>query len=154
MVGILKEILIAEDAGTSMVSFPFADLEAGKGIIGDRYYRGKGTFSQILAGKPDVEVTLIENEEILAFDQVSHLGYKAQHFRRNLVTEGIRLNELEGKEFIIGEVQLKGIRLCEPCGHLSKQLDAQIMKHMVHKAGLRAQILRGGRLVVGSPIMI
>ena len=122
MQGIVTEILIAKNAGDALTPQDSASIEAGRGIVGDRYYEGKGTFSEKLKGTPDVELTLIEMEEINAFNTVTQQSLKPSDFRRNIVTQGIKLNDLVGAEFSIGEVRLKGIRLCEPCAHLSSIL--------------------------------
>ena len=148
MIGFVKDILIAEKSGETPYSIPSAILEAGKGIVGDRYHAGEGEFSQAFEGSPALEVTLIEQEEIDAFERVTGLGYTAIDFRRNIVTENVRLNDLVGKEFYIGEVKLRGIKLCEPCGYLAARLGDEVLTDMLHKAGLRAQILVGGRIQV------
>lgn len=111
-----------------------------------------GTFSEALEKNGDFEVTLIETEEIYSFNKKTGLAYEASAFRRNLVTSGIRLNDLVGKEFSVGEARLYGVRLCEPCGYLAGLLGERIMDHMVHKAGLRAVIRRSGRVVVGDGV--
>ena len=121
-----------------------ASLVAGKGIEGDRYFTGKGTFSKQLQGNPSVEVTLIEKEEIDKFNNEHGQQQNDGDFRRNIVTTGIRLNNLVDKEFTIGSVKLKGIRLCEPCDYLAKTVNALVLPHMVGRGGLRAQILMGG----------
>lgn len=69
------------------------------------------------------------------------------------MTAGIRLNDLVGREFMVGEARLKGVRLCEPCAHLSGFLGDAIMQHIVHKAGLRAQILADGDINVSDPVV-
>jgi len=153
MNGIVKDVLITGDAGDDLVSQESAELESGKGLVGDRYYLSKGTFSEKLDGTPDVEVTLIEQEEIDAFNDITGHGYSGQDFRRNIVTEGIHLNDLVGKSFNIGSVKLKGTRLCEPCTHLSAVLGTEIMQHMVHKAGLRAQIIVGGTINISDEVI-
>jgi MOSC domain-containing protein YiiM len=145
---IVYDILIGKEAGSELVSQKEAEFEAGKGIVGDRYYNSLGTFSKKLKGKPDAEVTIIEQEEIDAFNRITGLQYTGKHFRRNLVTKGIRLNDLVGNEFYLGEVKLLAIRLCEPCAYLASIIGDQIMQHMVHKAGIRAQILSSGHLKV------
>lgn len=154
MNGKVLEILIAEAAGEEVQSKDEAILEVGKGIVGDRYYFSKGTFSEILAGKPDAELTLIEKEQIDQFDLISGCSYKSQDFRRNIVTEGIDLNHLVGKDFLIGSVRIYGIRLCEPCSYLAGLLDNKIMENMIHKAGLRAQILSNGTICVNQEIKL
>ena len=152
MSGIVKDILLAEIAGADLVSSSTAVLETGKGIVGDRYYLSQGTFSERLQDLPDFEVTLIEQEQIDSFNTKTGLGYSGNDFRRNIVTSGIELNNLVGKEFVIGNVMLRGVRLCEPCAHLSAILGPEIMSHMVHKAGLRAQILVSGQIGISDLI--
>jgi MOSC domain-containing protein YiiM len=144
MSGAVKAILCAENAGEVMFPNDHAELQAGKGIVGDRYYSSQGTFSKDLADTPDFHVTLIEQEQIDKFNQKTGFFYSGTDFRRNIVTTGIDLNELEGKVFTIGTLRLKGVRLCEPCAHLANILGAELMEHMVHKAGLRACILDSG----------
>lgn len=152
MNGIVKDILLAERAGDSLFSAQKADLHAGKGIIGDRYYLSQGIFSEDLAELPDFEVTLIEQEQIDKFNTTTGLAYSGTDFRRNLVTKDINLNELVSKDFFVGKVKLRGIRLCEPCAHLSAMIGAQVLEHMVHKAGLRAQIIVGGEIHISDLI--
>jgi len=146
------ELYIAESASEPMQSIGLVQLEAGKGIVGDRYYSEQGTFSERLAGLPDKELTLIESEEVEAFNREQGFSFGYGEFRRNIVTQGVRLNELEGKEFTLGGVRLKGIRLCEPCAHLANILVPEIMPALVHKTGLRAQILSSGDVQLGDSL--
>lgn len=148
------DILITDSAGTPLKSQQQAELVAGQGVVGDRYYLKTGTFSEKLAGLPDAELTLIEREEIDAFNEKTNLGYSYADFRRNIVTEGVRLNDLVGKPFFVGDVELEGIRLCEPCAHLANILSGEIMQHMVHKTGLRARIKTSGSINTDSTIRI
>jgi len=136
-----------------MQLLPEAVLVEGSGILGDRYCSGTGTFSQKLAGKPDRELTLIESEEIETFNAQGLLGYPNSAFRRNVVTAGIRLNALVGKEFTLGTTRLRGIRLCEPCSHLAALLGQHVLQHMVHRAGLRAAVVQGGTIRPGDPVV-
>ena len=152
MPGTLSEILISDRANGQMSSKPLAEFITGKGIVGDRYFENIGTFSEKLKGLPDCEVTLIEIEEILSFNKKTNLNYSPSDFRRNLVTSGIRLNNLVDKTFNVGTLQLKGIRLCEPCAHLSSLLGKEVLNQMVHKAGLRAQIIQGGVVKIGEQV--
>ena len=140
------EIYIAEQAGSPMLEREQIQLERNKGIIGDRYASDCGTFSEKLAGLPDKEITLIESEMVAAFNSEQGFDYNPADFRRNLVTEGVRLNELVGKEFSVGDIRLKGIRLCEPCAHLAGVLTKEILPALVHKAGLRVQIIEDGTI--------
>ena len=123
----------------------------GRGLVGDRYFAAEGTFSPH-PQTPDFELTLIEREKIEAFARESGLPFTASHARRNVVTEGIALNDLEGTEFMIGEVRARGMRLCEPCTYLAKSSFPETLVGLVHKAGLRAQILAAGVIRVGDTI--
>ncbi|ARN73373.1 MOSC domain-containing protein [Oceanicoccus sagamiensis] len=147
-------LFIAEDGEAPMQAVDTVQLESGKGIVGDRYYHDKGTFSEKLAGLPDRELTLIESEKIADFNQTFGFDFSSGDFRRNIVTEGVDLNSLVDQEFSIGAVRLRGIRLCEPCAHLAGVLVPELLPGMVHKAGLRAQILEDGLINISDPIQI
>lgn len=125
----------------------------GQGLEGDRYFAGAGTFSPPHP-KPDFEITFIEQEQIEAFARESGLPFTSLHARRNIVTEGVSLNDLAGKEFLVGEVRIRGIRLCEPCNYLAKISFPETLKGLVHKGGLRAQILSEGLIRVGDTIRV
>jgi len=84
----VEAILVSETAGGDMSRVAEAELIAGKGIVGDRYFFARGTFSDKLAASGDFELTLIEQEEVDAFNQLSDLNYGAEHFRRNIVKGG------------------------------------------------------------------
>ena len=94
----------------------------------------------------------IELETIEAFAREANLPFTSLHARRNIVTEGVSLNDLAGKEFYVGEVRIRGIRLCEPCTYLAKISFPETLKGLVHKGGLRAQILSEGMIRVGDAI--
>lgn len=144
MTGNIDAIYIAKTGGGSMEYLQEAELIAGEGIVGDRYYSKAGTFSKKLKDLPDREVTLIEAEEIDRFNAREGLSLNYGDMRRNIITRGIRLNDLVGREFQVGEVTLKGIRLCEPCAHLAKVVTPKVLPAMVGRAGLRACIVSGG----------
>src|SRR3954447_18011044 len=113
------QIITADSPESEMISRSEARAMPGKGLEGDRYFCGIGTFSPS-PHKVDFEITFIERENIEAFARGSGLPFTAMHARRNIVTEGIRVNDLAGKEFWVGEVLVRGIRLCEPCSYLAK----------------------------------
>jgi MOSC domain-containing protein YiiM len=140
----LVAAFISPEAEAPMQSVGEVHLEASRGIVGDRYYLGTGTFSEKLRGKPDSEVTLIESEQIDHFNNLSGLNLGYGEPRRNLVTVGVGLNELVGVRFSVGAVVLEGIRLCEPCAHLASVVADQVLPTLVHRAGLRAKIIKGG----------
>jgi hypothetical protein len=100
--GCVTEILIAASPASEMVPIARVRAVPGKGLEGDRYFLGKGTFSP-RPQKPDFEITLIEQENVEAFATESGLAFTASQARRNVVTRGIRLNELVGQEFCVGE---------------------------------------------------
>jgi MOSC domain len=144
-------IYTASVSGSRLRSVPRAELEAGKGLVGDRYYLGVGTFSKKIMA-PDAEITLVESEEIERFNSNEQAAHSPGEFRRNIVTRGIKLNGLVGKRFLVGAALLEGKRLCEPCAHLAKLVRAPVVEGMVHRAGLRAQILTGATVRVGDEI--
>lgn len=136
-----------------MISVPEAEAVAGRGIKGDRYFEKRGTFSPD-PHKVDFELTMIEKEKVEAFSLSSGLPFTVKEARRNLVTEGIELNELVGREFYIGDSKLKAIRLCEPCNYLAKTTYPETLKGLVRKGGLRVQILESGMIRLGDKIRI
>lgn len=150
--GNVTGIYIAHKAGDDMVSVKEATLEAGKGILGDRYYYQTGTFSDNDTGLNDREVTLIESEKIQAFNAEYSMQISEGQFRRNIVTQGVDLNALVGADFSVGGVYLRGVRLCEPCAYLANLLVPEVVKGLLHKAGLRARIVSGGPIKLGDDI--
>ena len=155
MSGKIVNLLISKSVESSMLNVNQMVLEVGKGIFGDRYYNQEGTFSNKEKIEPDRDVTLIEIEKINQLNEEHNLNITAEDFRRNIVVSNCDLNSLVGKEFQIGEVVLKGIRLCEPCKYLADKLnEKKALTEMVHKAGLRAQIIKGGSIDLTSQLEI
>ena len=146
MSGTIIAIYIAPEASAPMQAISEARLEAGQGIVGDRYHAAIGTFSEELRQNGDFQVTLIEAEQVDQFNRTTGLALDYGAPRRNVVTRGIDLNSLVGKEFSVGSVRLQGIRLCEPCSHLAKMVAKEVLPHLVHRAGLRAKILESGTI--------
>jgi MOSC domain-containing protein YiiM len=149
----VAEILIATSPAASMESRAHARAIPGVGLEGDRYALGMGTFSQT-PQRPDFELTLIETEAVEAFARESGLLFTAAHTRRNILTRGIALNDLVGMEFSIGAVRIRGLRLCEPCNYLAKTTFPEVLRGLVHRGGLRAQILSEGVISVGDEIHV
>jgi hypothetical protein len=143
LAGTVEAVLIAPEAELPLVRVEQAEAVAGKGLEGDRYHRGRGTFSGPGRG---YELTLVEAEALEAVD----LGW--EDARRNLVTRGIALNDLVGRRFTIGPVECIGRRLAEPCAHLERLSRPGILRPLVHGAGLRADILVGGHIAPGDRI--
>lgn len=153
MSGKIVNLLISKDVKSPMQKVNQIVLEEGKGIYGDRYYYQKGTFSNKGEIEPDRDVTLIEIENIDAFNTEFNEDFKAEDFRRNIVVSNCDLNSLIGKEFQIGRVVLKGIRLCEPCNYLSTKLNNKnLLTGLNKKAGLRAEIIKGGSIEMTSQV--
>jgi MOSC domain-containing protein YiiM len=121
----------------------------GAGLQGDRYFLKQGTFFK---AAPDFELTLIEAEAIEAAAREYKVSLPPGEVRRNVVTRGVPLNHLVGRDFLIGGVKVHGIRLCEPCSHLEALTGAPVIKALRHRGGLRAQILTEGVIRVGDAV--
>ena len=146
------EILIAGSPSAGMEARQAVTAVPGRGLEEDRYFFGIGTFSPH-PQKPAYELTLIQQEHIEEFRKATGLPFTARQARRNIVTAGVDLNSMVGRDFSVGEVLLRGIKLCEPCEHLAKTSFPQVMRDLVNKGGLRAQILRGGKIHVGDSVV-
>jgi MOSC domain-containing protein YiiM len=146
--GRLISIQVAERAAGPMRALTAVRAIGGLGLEGDRYFARTGTYSK-KAG-PDREVTLIELEAVEALRRDYGVELDPKDSRRNLVTQGVALNHLVGREFTIGEVKFRGIRLCEPCSHLATLAAREVVPGLVHRGGLRAAILTDGVIRVGD----
>jgi hypothetical protein len=124
-------------------------VRAGRGLVGDRYAEGTGTFSQ--SQRRGQDLTLIESESL---DRVAAdgLSLSMADARRNIVTRGIDLNELIGHYFTIGAVTCYGSRLAEPCAHLERLTSRGVLRALVHRGGIRADVLSDGELRIGDTI--
>ncbi len=148
--GEVVAIHVAAAAKGSMVSVTEVRAVPGKGLEGDRYFSKVGTYSNNPSSGRDV--TLIEIEAIEALKRDYGIELFPGDSRRNIVTRGVQLNHLVGQEFKIGEVTLCGTRLCEPCAHLQKLTQQGVMRGLVHRGGLRTEIITGGIIRVGDKI--
>ena len=126
-----------------------AEAIPGSGLEGDRYASKLGTFYK---PQPDYELTLIESEAVEALRRDYDVALAPGDARRNIVTRGVPLNHLVGREFHLGGVKIRGIRLCEPCDHLQRVTGASVIKGLLHRGGLRAQILSKGTIRVGDVV--
>lgn len=147
--GVVSAIFIAAEATAPMASVPEVRAVAGVGLEGDRYSRNAGTFTP---KPPSQHLTLVESEAIAASARDYKIEIAAGESRRNLLTSGIALNHLVGREFRIGGVRARGIRLCEPCGHLENLTGKEMIKALRHRGGLRAEILSDGIIKIGDTI--
>ena len=147
--GQIDSIHIAVTAKAAMQAVDHVRAIPGVGLEGDRYALKTGTFYK---PQPEFELTLIEAEAIEAILREYKLVMAAGEARRNLVTRGVPLNHLVGREFSIGPVKVRGIRLCEPCSHLEAITGQPVIKGLRHRGGLRAQILTESVIRVGDPV--
>lgn len=145
-------IYVASDAGAPLIAVDEVRAVPGKGLVGDRYFGGTGTFSA--KAKAGREITLIERESIDAIARESDIQIDPGEARRNIVTEGVALNHLVGEKFKLGEVEIWGERLCEPCTHLENLTVKGVREALVHRGGLRGRILTEGVIKAGDPVVI
>lgn len=144
-VGAVAAILTAPEAEGPLAGVEVVEAIAGQGLAGDRYSEGRGTFS----GPGDgYQLTLVEAEVLESID------LPWDQARRNIVTRGIALNSLVGHRFTVGAVECIGRRLAEPCAHLEKLARPGLLRPLVHRGGLRADILGGGAITIGDQIRI
>jgi MOSC domain-containing protein YiiM len=149
--GSVKEVFIARESGQPMISLPVVRACADRGLEGDRFFRE----SWQAINRSDKSVSLIEDEVLelaakeLGLDSIGILT------RRNIVTRGVPLIELLGREFCVGNVRMRGIRLFEPCGHLVAVTKLPgIFKALEHRSGLKAAILSDGEIRVGDGVAL
>jgi MOSC domain-containing protein YiiM len=148
--GEVVSIHLIHAAGGKATSVAQAKALPGKGLEGDRYGAGVGSYSN--KPGPSRELTLIEAEALEGLKRDDGLDLAPGDSRRNVVTRGVALNHLVDREFFVGEVRAKGIRLCEPCARLAALTDPKAHPGLIHRGGLRAQILTEGVIRVGDPL--
>lgn len=124
----------------------------GRGLEGDRYFLRAGTYSP--KEGVDREITLIETEALEALLRDYGVALEPAETRRNVATRGVPLNHLVGRVFRVGEATARGLRLCEPCSHMERLSGKRIRAGLVHRGGLRAQILTEGRIRVGDEVIV
>jgi len=135
----VEAIHIGPEEAQPLHAVDSAQALAGKGLEGDRHYREAGA-------KPGQALTLVEAEN------VEDVGLAPGETRRQVTVRGVRLNDLVGKRFRVGEVECYGSHLCEPCAHLQEMTRPGIIKELAHRAGINADILVGGMIRVGDEI--
>jgi MOSC domain-containing protein YiiM len=148
--GVVVAIHIAQEAAGPMVAVPEARAIPGQGLEGDRYFRNVGTYS----ARPGTgrQLTLIEVETLEALNREAGITLSSGASRRNIATRGVALNHLVGKQFQVGGVLLEGVRLCEPCAHLEGLTQQGVLSGLVHRGGLRANILTEGTIRLGEAV--
>ena len=141
------KIGITELNNREIVEVNTIDLIAGKGVIGDRHFKDYND--------PYNHLSIIESESIDEYNKKYNLNIPYLNFRRNIITRGIKLNDLIDKKILIGNVQLNVIDLCRPCRHLSEKLGKDnIIKELLRKGGIRCEILNDGKISTGDQIKI
>jgi MOSC domain-containing protein YiiM len=147
--GIVEHIHIADKRGAPVHAVGSIEVVKGIGIVGDRNELRPGEWDDSHIGE---ELTLVEAESLenLARDHDIHL--KPGETRRNVTTRGVRLNDLVGRRFRVGEVVVEGVELCEPCTDLQRMVGKPIIKALLHRAGLRALLVTSGTIRTGDPV--
>jgi hypothetical protein len=143
--GVIEAIFVAAEAAAPAQALQSVRALAGHGLEGDRHVAGTGTFP---SGLPGSALTLIEAEVCESFAP----PLSATEHRRNVVTRGIDLNALVGHDFLLGTVRCRGMRLCEPCTVVERYASQPVLRALVHRGGLRADILEDGVVRVGDDI--
>ena len=143
--GKVIKIGISEKKGKKIFDVNETQAVQGKGLINDRHYR--------IDNDKKCQITLIEIENINYYNKIYGTSIPSIDFRRNIITEGIRLNDLVGKEFFVGKIKVKAHDLCRPCKHLQGLLEKKnIIKEFLLKGGLRCEIMTSGKIFIGDII--
>ena len=138
-------IAVSENPRGQMKNVNNVEAIAGKGLVNHCHFKNDNEKRR--------QITLIEIENINYYNQISETSILPKDFRRNIITEGIRLNELVGSEFFIGNVKVKAHDLCRPCKYLQESLKQKnLVSELLYKAGLRCEILANGKIFVGDEI--
>jgi MOSC domain-containing protein YiiM len=139
--GLMKVVEINIGASETLAAVESVAALAGKGLKGDRQFFEHGA-------EPGDALTLIEAEAL------EDVGLTGAQSRRQVVVRGIRLNDLVGRHFRVGDVECFGVKLCEPCLHLQQLTRPGIIKDLIHRGGINADILTDGQISVGDPITV
>ena len=146
----MSEILkigFTKDHNKEIIETKEINLIAGKGVVGDRHFKDYND--------PLNQLSIIESENIDEYNLKYQLNIPYLNFRRNIVTRGIKLNELIGKKISIGSVKIEVLDLCRPCRHLSEKLvRSDIIKEFLRKGGVRCQIMNDGKISLNNKIKI
>ena len=142
---IVLKICLSTNSGSIMQEVNEVSLFKNRGILEDRYYSENND--------SDIQLTLIEKENIDFYNQITNSDIPYIDFRRNIITEGVKLNDLVNKDFFVGDVKVRGHRLCEPCKYLQDKLkQPNLVKNLVNKGGLRCEILSDGKISIKDKI--
>ena len=143
----VANICISSESGKKMESMNSIKVIANKGIVNDRYFKENNDKNN--------QITLIESENVDYYNKISGTNFIPTDFRRNVITKGISLNKLVGKEILIGEVRLKIHDLCEPCRYLQELLgEKNLVKKLLNRGGLRCELLTNGEININDLISV
>ena len=144
--GKVLEIGISENKSNKIVNVNEVEAIKGKGLIGEKHFKKDN--------KKRSQITLIEIENINYYNKITGTKFPAINFLRNIVTEGIRLNVLVGKEFFIGKVKVRAHDLCRPCKNLQESFQQKnTVKELLYTGGLRCEILSSGKIFINDQII-
>lgn len=152
MTGRVEAIHVSPESAAEMESRDSVEAVAGRGLRGDRYFEGTGTYSQ---SARDVcrELSLIEGETLDAVERDYGISIEPDEHRRNLTTRDVGLNRLVGARFRVGEATCEGVELCEPCSYLESLVERDgLHDALIHRGGIRARIVSDGIVEPGAPI--
>jgi MOSC domain-containing protein YiiM len=151
--GTVEGLAVAPAAEAAMQMVEVAQAVAGRGLAGDRYAAGAGTFTPRGGERPGYDLTLVAAEVL---DELTAAGTSVDFAatRRNVLTRGIDVNALVGRSFLIGDVRCAGRRLCEPCVHLDRLSGPGLLRPLIHQGGLRVDVLSDGEIRLGAPIRL
>lgn len=153
--GRIAAIFVSDRAAAPMRTHDEIRVIAGRGLLGDRYASSVGTWSRGDDDRrPERHVTFIESEVIVAVRRDHGLDLEAADTRRNVVTAGVALNHLVGRDFEVAGVRFRGISLCEPCTHVEQVSGKPIREPLVHRGGLNAEALSDGLIRVGDVLQV
>jgi MOSC domain-containing protein YiiM len=163
--GHIVHIFVAPEAAAEMIALEQVATLAGRGLQGDRYCINAGIFSKKYARHQShaTNATFIEAEAIAAVERENGITLDPRDTRRNILTQGIALHHLVGKEFRVGKVQFRGVELCQPCRYLETKAGSGkpngmpidgIHKGFIGRGGLRAEVLSDGIIYVGDEIVL
>ena len=137
---------ISKDHGSPITNVRSVEAVKGKGLVGEKHFKENNEKRK--------QITLIEIENINHYNKITGTAIPAVNFLRNIVTEGIQLNVLFGKEFFIGTVKVKAHDLCRPCKYLQESVHQKnTVKELLHTGGLRCEILSSGKICVDDQII-
>ena len=143
----VNKICISPNPGNSMLDCKIVEVISGKGIMNDRYFDD--------TNEKDLQITLIESENIDYYNKISNTNIPYINFRRNIITSGVKLNDLVGTDFFVGSIKLRAHRLCDPCKYLQDMLkDEKLVKKLINRGGLRCEVLSSGKISINDQIKI